>query len=129
VLVVDAALVVELALDRVGEQAGSLLGDQELLAPCLLWSEVPSVINEMAFRGEISRGLADSALERFLAGKLDVSERRHADLTTTALSIAGALGWAKPMTPSISLWRGYSIHGLSPSICAYAVAPSGWGSS
>jgi len=95
VLVVDAALVVELALDRLGEQAGSLLGDQELVAPCLLWSEVPSVINEMAFRGEISRDLAESALERFLAGKLDVSERRHADLTTTALSIAVALGWAK----------------------------------
>ena len=65
----------------------------------------------MAFRGEISRDLAESALERFLAGKLDVSERRHADLTTTALSIAVALGWAKPTTPSISLWRGYSIHG------------------
>lgn len=32
---------------------------------------------------------------RFLAGKLDVSERRHADLTTTAVSIAVALGWAK----------------------------------
>lgn len=94
-LVVDAALVVELALDRLGDQAGSLLGDRELVAPCLLWSEVPSVINEMAFRGEISRGLADSALERFLAGKLDVSERRHADLTTTAVSIAVALGWAK----------------------------------
>jgi hypothetical protein len=77
VLVVDAALVVELALDRLGEQAGSLLGDRELVAPCLLWSEVPSVINEMAFRGEISRDLAGSALERFLAGKLDVSERRQ----------------------------------------------------
>jgi hypothetical protein len=51
----DAALVVELALDRMGEQAGSLLGDQELVAPCLLWQ--------------------------------------------------------KPTTPSISLWRGYSIHG------------------
>lgn len=95
-LVVDAALVVELALDRLGEQAGRLLGgDQELVAPCLLWSEVPSVLNEMAFRGEISRELAGNALERFLAGKLDVSERRHAELTSTAMSIAVDLGWAK----------------------------------
>jgi predicted nucleic acid-binding protein len=96
VLVVDASLVVELALDRLGEQAGHLLGrDQELVAPCLLWSEVPSAINEIAFRGEISHALADGALERFLSGKLSVGERRHAELTSTALGIAAELGWAK----------------------------------
>lgn len=95
-LVVDAALVIELALDRLGEQAGLLFGgDQELLAPCLLWSEVPSAINEMAFRGEISHALADRAIERFLAGKLRVSERRHSELTITAVGIARELGWAK----------------------------------
>lgn len=95
-LVVDAALVVELALDRQGEHAGRLLGgDQELVAPCLLWSEVPSVLNEMAFRSEISRDLADRALERFLAGKLEIGERRPADLTMTAVGIATELGWAK----------------------------------
>ncbi len=70
-LVVDTALVVEFALDRLGEQARLLFGgEQELVAPCLLWSEAPSAINEMAFRGEISRALATSAIERFLAGKL-----------------------------------------------------------
>jgi predicted nucleic acid-binding protein len=96
VLVVDAALVVELALDRLGEQAGLLFGgDHELVAPCLLWSEVPSAINEMAFRGEISRALADRAIERFLAGKLHVGERRHTELTITAVGIARELGWAK----------------------------------
>ncbi len=96
VLVVDAALVVELALDKLGEQAGLLFGgDQELVAPCLIWSEVPSVINEMAFRGEISSVLADRAIERFLAGKLHVSERRHSELTITAVGIARELGWAK----------------------------------
>ncbi len=95
-LVVDAALVIELALDRLGEQAGLLFGgDQELVAPCLLWSEVPSAINEMAFRGEISHALADRAIERFLAGKLRVSERRHSELTITAVGIARELGWAK----------------------------------
>ncbi|HYB22854.1 MAG TPA: type II toxin-antitoxin system VapC family toxin, partial [Solirubrobacteraceae bacterium] len=95
-LVADASLVVELALDRLGEQAGILFGDeQELAAPCLLWSEVPSVINEMAFRGEISRALATRAIERFVAGKLQVSERRHPELTMTAVAIAEQLGWAK----------------------------------
>ena len=49
----------------------------------------------MAFRGEISRALADRAIERFLAGKLHVSERRHSELTITAVGIARELGWAK----------------------------------
>jgi hypothetical protein len=75
VLVADAALAVELSLDRLGEQANSALGSEQLVAPCLLWSEVPSVLNEMAFRGEISRDLATQALERFLAGKILVSSR------------------------------------------------------
>lgn len=95
VLVADAALVVELSLDRLGEQADSALGGEHLVAPCLLWSEVPSVLSEMAFRREISRELARSALERFLAGKVHVSERRPAELTMTAWGIAAELGWAK----------------------------------
>lgn len=72
-LVVDTALVVEFALDRLGEQARlSFVGEQELVTPCLLWSEVPSAINEMAFRGELPHALATRAIERFLAGKLHV---------------------------------------------------------
>ena len=64
-LVVDASLIVEFALDTLGEQAGlSFGGEQELVAPCLLRSEVPSAINEMTFRGEISRALATPAIER-----------------------------------------------------------------
>lgn len=94
-LVADAALTVELSLDRLGEQADGALGGEQFVAPCLLWSEVPSVLNEMAFRGEISRDLATQALERFLAGKLHVAERRHAELTITAGRIAAKLGWAK----------------------------------
>jgi predicted nucleic acid-binding protein len=54
-----------------------------------------SVLNEMAFRGEISRELARRALKRFLAGKVNVAERRHAELTMTAWLIAAELGWAK----------------------------------
>jgi predicted nucleic acid-binding protein len=95
VLVADASLAVELSLDRLGERAGEAVGGEELVAPCLLWSEAPSVLSEMAFRGEISRELAKRALERVLAGGLSIAERRHRDLTRTAWDIAAELGWAK----------------------------------
>jgi predicted nucleic acid-binding protein len=95
VLVADATLAVELSLDRLGHEAESALGRELLVAPCLLWSEVPSVLNEMAFRGEISRELAEQALERFLAGEVPVAERRPAGLTMTAWRVAAELGWAK----------------------------------
>ena len=54
-LVADASLVVELSIDRVGEQVSAALGDGgQLVAPPLLRSEVPSVLHAMAFRREIS---------------------------------------------------------------------------
>jgi hypothetical protein len=54
VLVVDASLAVELSLGRAGEQAGAALDDEsQLIAPPLLWSEVPPVLHEMASRREI----------------------------------------------------------------------------
>ncbi len=65
-LVLDASLAVKLSLDRIGDSASDTLGDEQLVAPPLLWSEVPSVLSEMAFRGEISRELAEQALNRFL---------------------------------------------------------------
>jgi hypothetical protein len=49
-------------LERVGEQALSVLGDEELHAPWLLWSEVPAALRAMAFRQEISHSLAKTAL-------------------------------------------------------------------
>jgi hypothetical protein len=55
-LVVDASVAVELSLDTAGGDATSQLGGQELIGPPLLWSEVSSVISEMAYRGEISEG-------------------------------------------------------------------------
>lgn len=95
-LVIDGSLAVELSLDRAGERAGKALdGDGELIAPPLLWSEVPSVLHEMAFRGDISNALAELALQRFLAGKLGIAEQRPDDLTSTAWQIAEEFGWAK----------------------------------
>jgi hypothetical protein len=64
VLVVDASLAVELALDR-----HPVLADGELVGPPLLWSEVVSVLSELAFRGEVSRELADKAVRGFLDGE------------------------------------------------------------
>jgi len=96
VLVVDASLAVELSLDRVGEQASAGLDDGgQLITPPLLWSEVPSVLHEMAFRGDISNALAELALQRFLAGKLSIGEQRPDGLTTAAWEIAEEFGWAK----------------------------------
>lgn len=94
-LVVDAGLVVELALDRIGQRARDALGSEELVAPCLLWSEVPSALHELAFRGDISRKLADLALRRFLAGEIEIHESRPAGLTVAAFGLADELGWAK----------------------------------
>ncbi len=95
-LVVDASLAVELALDRMGEQASADLDHGgELIAPPLLWSEVPSVLHEISFRGEISNALAELALQRFLSGKLSIDERRPAGHAAAAWAVAEEFGWAK----------------------------------
>lgn len=91
-LVVDASLVVELSIDKAGERA---LGDADLIAPPLLWSEVPSVLHAMAFNRRISFDLAERALERFLSRKIFIEERRPADLPMQAWEIAEEFGWAK----------------------------------
>jgi predicted nucleic acid-binding protein len=94
-LVCDASLAVELALDRVGEEATGMLGGEELVAPPLLWNEVPSVLHELVFRQEISQTLGQEALKRFTAGKLGIKEQRPEGLASEAWGIATELGWAK----------------------------------
>jgi predicted nucleic acid-binding protein len=95
-LVIDASLAVELSLDRAGEQASKALdNDGELIAPPLLWSEAPSVLHEMAFRGDISNALAELGLQRFMGGKLGITERRPENLASAAWQIAEDFGWAK----------------------------------
>jgi predicted nucleic acid-binding protein len=49
----------------------------------------------MAFRDDISRELARQALDRFLAGEIDIAERRHEELSAQAWQIAADFGWAK----------------------------------
>ena len=71
----------------------AFLDREELVAPALLWSEVPSVLHEMTWRGTVSPGLGHEALQRFLAAPIGV--RRPARLTPEAWLIADELGWAK----------------------------------
>jgi hypothetical protein len=92
VLVCDASLVVELCLDSIGGEFRAALGQSELVAPPLLWSEVPSVLHELAFRSEISTVLSERALSRFLDGQLGVLERRVDGLTMAAWRLASDFG-------------------------------------
>lgn len=89
-LVIDASAAVQASLPSDGF---AFLDQEELVAPALLWSEVPSVLHEMAWRGTVSRELGRAALERFLAAP--IGARRHARLTPEAWRIADELGWAK----------------------------------
>lgn len=92
-LVVDANVVVEVTLERLGATALDALGDEQLVAPWLLWSEVPAALSAMVFRGEISRELGESALKRLATIKVGPL---HPDgLISEAWRIAKERGWAK----------------------------------
>ena len=89
-LVIDASVAVQASLPSAGF---ALLDQVQLVAPALLWSEVPSVLHEMAWRGTVSTALGRDALDRFLAAP--IAARRHARLLPEAWRIADELGWAK----------------------------------
>jgi predicted nucleic acid-binding protein len=115
-LVVDASLAVELSLDQAGQEVGSRLGNGDgLVAPPLLWSEAPSALHEMAFRGDISTALAELALKRFLDGKLGIEEQRPDGLAAASWEIARNSVGPRPMTPSTSPWPRCLIVGSSRS--------------
>lgn len=94
-LVLDASVAVDLCVARVGDASHAALGDDELVAPPLLWSEVPSVLHELRSRGEISEDLAGGALARLTENVIGIREVRPENLTKTAWDIATSLGWAK----------------------------------
>jgi predicted nucleic acid-binding protein len=89
-LVIDASVAVEAALSRSGY---SELGGEALLAPALLWHEVPSALHELQWRGGLTNDVATRALARFVAA--DISLRRSVMLTEGAWHTADQLGWAK----------------------------------
>jgi predicted nucleic acid-binding protein len=90
VLAIDASAAVQASLPSDGF---AFLDQEELVAPAILWSEVSSVLHEMAWRGTVSRDLGRAALDRFLAAP--IAARRHARLPREAWRIADELGWAK----------------------------------
>ena len=89
-LVVDASIAVQLALDGVRPD---VLTRETLIAPALMWSETTSALHELAFRGEIT---VDAAI-RAIAGLADVGiePRNDRRLHVEASRIARQLGWAK----------------------------------
>lgn len=89
-LVVDASAATYLAARRRGF-AG--LGDLELVAPSLMWSESLSALREALWRGELSHELAEAARDRLIAAP--VRRRQPAALHRLAWAIAEELGWAK----------------------------------
>lgn len=92
-LVVDANVVVEVTLERFGVTALDALDDDQLVAPWLLWSEVPAALSAIVFRAEISRELGESALGRLETIK--VEPLHPAGLVAEAWRIAKERGWAK----------------------------------
>ena len=89
-LVIDASVAVDASLTKGGF---SKFGTEELVAPQLLWSEVPSALSELRWRGALSAELAERALEGFVAAP--VAPRRPAKLIQEAWRLARELGWAK----------------------------------
>lgn len=96
-LVVDESFAIELCLARVGDDALDALKQDQLVAPPLLWSEVPSVLHEMVFRGEMTpeRELGDQALTALVENTVKLTERRPMGLTRAAWKLSTGLGWAK----------------------------------
>jgi predicted nucleic acid-binding protein len=89
-LVTDASTIVEACLSEGGFAP---IEHHDLVAPRLLWSEVPSVLHEMLWRREIAPLLARTAFERFASAP--VAARHPAKLSREAWGVADDLGWAK----------------------------------
>lgn len=69
------------------------LDQHQLVAPSLLWSEVPSSLHQALWRGAISPELAELALERFRGAPIQRNE--PPGLIRDAWAVAERLGWAK----------------------------------
>ena len=89
-LVVDASV----ALSASGVETGFVvLGDEDLYAPPLMWSEALSVLHELTWRGEVSAEDARRTKDRF--ARCPVTRRRPARLYDEAWRVADELGWAR----------------------------------
>jgi predicted nucleic acid-binding protein len=93
VLVVDASVIVEATLQRLETEAMKALDGDDLAAPWLLWSEVPSALNELVYRGDVPADIGEKAIERFKT--IAIKPRHPDDLIDEARRVAKDFGWAK----------------------------------
>jgi predicted nucleic acid-binding protein len=89
-LVVDASAALEAASSQDGF---SLIGDMELVAPPLMWSEALSVLREAVWRAHTSPRLGLHVRDRLLSAP--IARLAPEGLYAAAWSIAEQLGWAK----------------------------------
>jgi predicted nucleic acid-binding protein len=89
-LVVDASVAVAAVLTAA---AFTPLGEEQLVAPALMWSEARSTLHELLWRGEISA--EDARTARVQLESSPVRRRTHKRLGDEAWRIADDLGWAK----------------------------------
>jgi predicted nucleic acid-binding protein len=89
-LVIDASIAVPAAL--VGRWS-AWIGADELIAPSLLWSEATAAVHQLAWRSEIDRLTAATAINWLAGATVDVYPSR--DLVAEAHDLARTLGWAK----------------------------------
>ena len=89
-LVVDASV----SLHACGVDAGfEELGDADLCAPPLMWSEARSVLHELLWRGVVSRKDAEATRARL--EQCPVASKSPTGLGAEAWRLAEELGWAK----------------------------------
>ena len=89
-LVLDASAVLNACL---GQDGFRPYARETLVAPPLLWSEVPSALHEGQWRGELPREAATGALKRLAEAR--IIRKTHPRLILEAWRIADELGWAK----------------------------------
>jgi indolepyruvate ferredoxin oxidoreductase alpha subunit len=90
VLVIDASVALPACTSS---DRFSLFGDEQLVAPPLLWSEARSALHEALWRREILTEEARTALGVLEAAP--VRPRSHPRLGAVAWQLADELGWAK----------------------------------
>ena len=89
-LVLDASI----ALAASGAPSGfAFFGDEQLVAPPLMWSEARSVLHELLWRGELNPDDAEATRGRL--ERCPVQRRLHPRLGQEAWRIADEMGWAK----------------------------------
>jgi len=89
-MVVDASVVVGAVL---GARGFDIFGDEQLVAPPLLWSEARSVLHAKVWRGDVPTSEVQRLQQRLAA--VPVGGENPSELGAQAWAIADELGWAR----------------------------------